>query len=136
MNLHKKYKLKSWEKVKLKNDNDIYSVLFVGLWDMNKLKEKYKNIKEYEPFEVPKVEGEMLKCHLEGLKLSKENENFLLQLLYRLIFWEKYERNILKVDTPIPPFLLVPMNVILYMIKHIYQPIKIIKYLIKEINSK
>jgi hypothetical protein len=135
LNLHKKYKLKSWEKVKLKNDNDVYSVLYVLLWNFNDLQKKYKNIKEYKPFEVPKVEGEMLKCHLEGLELSKENEDFLLRILYRLLFWEKYERDVLKVDTPIPPFLLVPMNVILYMIKNIYEPEKIIKYLIKEMDD-
>ena len=136
LNLHKKYKLKKWEKNLLENDNDLYAILFSGLWDFSDLKKYYKKVKidEYKhDFKIAKEDEELLSCCLKDIKLSKENYNLLIHLLYKLVFYEKWEKDILgnKFTKAIPPKLYVPMNVLLYMIQHINETEKILKYLIK-----
>lgn len=44
-NLHKKYKLKNWEKNLLEYDNDMLAIIFNGSWDFSELKKYYKGIK-------------------------------------------------------------------------------------------
>ena len=133
--LHKKYILKSTEKASLKNNNDIYSIIYLWLWDFADLKHYYKNqkIEEYKFIDIPKEDRPLLEIYLDGLNLTKYNKEFLLQILYKIIFYEKYEKIILgnKFEKSIPPRLYVPMNVILYMVKHIYEPENILRYLLK-----
>ena len=134
LNLHKNYKLLGWQKVKLTNDNDIFTIINLLLFDFADLKHYYKDvdIKEFNAIKIAKEDEKLLLGYLKNLDLSKENYNFLLQILFKLIFYEKYERIILgdKFTKAIPPRLYVPMNVILYMIVHIYEPLNILKYLI------
>jgi hypothetical protein len=70
---------------------------------------------------------------LKDIKLSKQYYNFLSQLLYKLLFYEKWQKIILKdkFEKAIPPRLYVPLNVIMYMIKNINNIENILKYLIK-----
>lgn len=135
LNLNKKYKMKGWEEIKLREDNDIYSIVFLWCHDFADLKHFYKGIeiKEYEIIDIPKEEEELLSCYLQHLNLTKENHKFLMNILFKIIFYEKYERMILgdKFTKAIPPKLYLPLNVIIYMVKHIYEPEKILKYIIK-----
>ena len=99
------------------------------------LKHFYKNqkIEEYKIIDIPKIQEELLEPLLENVKLTKENHKFLMNILYKLIFYENFQKSILgnKFVKAIPPRLYVPLDCILYIIKNIYHPDKIIKYLIK-----
>jgi len=127
--------VKQLEKIKLTNDNDIFTILKLALFDFADLKNYYKKekIEEYKPIDIPKEDEEILKPFLDKLKLTKENHNFLLRILYKIIFYEKYEKKILgdKFIKAIPPKLYIPLDCILFIIKNIYEPEKIVKYLIK-----
>jgi serine/threonine protein kinase len=41
--LHKKYKLKGWEKIKLENDNDLFTILNLLVFDHSNFEYEYKN---------------------------------------------------------------------------------------------
>ncbi len=136
LNLHKKYKLKYWEKKLLENNNDIYGIILRILWNFSDLTKFYKKVKidvYNNDFNISKEDEELLSFYLKDIKLSKGNYNLLIHLLYKLIFYEKWEKEILgdKFIKAIPPKIYVPMNVLLYMIQHINEPEKILKYLIK-----
>jgi hypothetical protein len=67
------------------------------------------------------------------MKLSNENYNLFIKLLYKLLFYNVWEKSILgnKFNEAIPPKIYVPFNVMYYMIQNMNNPEKIIKYLIK-----
>lgn len=139
LNLHKKYKLTPTENTELENNNDIFSILYLALFDFADLKFFYKKEKidfkfeEYKIIDISKEDENILAPFLEGVKLTKYNHKFLMNILYKVIFYEKFEKNILgnKFIKAIPPKLYIPLDCILYMIKNIYEPEKIIRYLIK-----
>jgi len=134
-NLHKKFKLKTSDKNKLANKNDVFTILNLALFDFADLKHFYKKeeIEEYKLIDISKEDEEILKPLLDKLELTKENQKFLMNILYKIIFYEKYEKMILgnKFTKSIPPKLYIPLDCILFIIKNIYDPEKIVKYLIK-----
>ena len=134
LNLHKKYKLKAWERYKLVNDNDVFTILNLTLFDFADLKHFYKKekIDEYHLVNIAKEDAEILGSFLDKIQLTRENRHFLMNTLYKIMFYEKYERQLLgsKFTKAIPPRLYVPLDRILYIVQNIYDPAKIIKYMI------
>ena len=135
LNLYYKYDMKNSEINDYNNNNDIYTIINLCLFDFNDLKQYYKNIKinEYDNnFNIEKDDEKLLAIYLNNIELTKKNYDFLLKILFKILFYEKYEKIILgnKFKIAIPPRLYVPMNVILYMIQNIYYPKKILNYLI------
>ena len=134
LNLHKKYKLKNWEKIKLANDNDIFTLLNLALFDFADFIHFYKNIKinVFQKFIISNDDEKLLSPLLPNDILTKENHHFLINILYKLLFYEKYQKNLLgnKFTKSIPPKFYIPLDCILFIIKHIYYPEKILKFLI------
>ena len=128
--------MKNYEINNYNNNNDIYTIIKLYLFDFNDLKQYYKNIeiKEYDNnFNIDKEDEKLLSIYLNNIELTNENYDFLLKILFKILFYEKYEKIILgnNFKIAIPPKLYVPMNVILYIIQNIYYPKKILNYLIK-----
>ncbi len=62
--------------------------------------------------------------------LTKEIKNDLINYLYKIIFYQKFQKEILgkKLKEPIPPIEFIPISNFIYMVCNIYQPKKIIEY--------
>jgi hypothetical protein len=114
--LHKKYKLKVWEEIRLKNDNDVFVIITCLFNDQ---------LKQFHEIVLTDVDIDILSGLLPK-RLTDENKNYFLRILYRLLFWNKWQSNLKEQKEPI---LLVPIDVILFMIKNIYNTNKIIEYL-------
>jgi len=97
--LHNKYILKEQEKNALKYDNDLSAILFILIFDtyFSILTNKFKNINIYADIKINKQDKQLLECFLEKITLNnkwcKNNKTFLLKILYKILFFEKYERN-------------------------------------------
>jgi len=99
-------------------------------WDWSK--EWYKPI-YYEPIKMTKLEKKELEKYLpEGKKLSNLNHDFLINKLYKLIEWKKWQQQILDDNTieGKEPSYLIPLNDMLFLVKHIYNPKQILDYFI------
>jgi len=132
--LHKKYELNKNEKMELANNSDLFPQLnmiinfetFVNAYKTQKIDLYEENNK----LKMSKDDINLLKCHIQHLKLSKNNESFLLLSLYKILCYEKYERQIVgnKFKKVYPPLLMMPLHVILFIISNIYDVEKILKY--------
>lgn len=60
--------------------------------------------------------------------------NVLIDLLFKVLYYEKWQRRTLKDDTivGVKPIYILPINTILYIVKNVYKPGKVLSYLIKE----
>lgn len=135
--LHDKFHMsKSWRE-KYKNDNDLFTVL--NLLSINlENNEKIKGTKlKWETWwntdlKISNKEKELLKKYLPNRKLNKDNTNFFYQTLSKLINYEKTQQEILKNKnfTGVQPNYLIQLNDILYLVKNIYQPKKVLLHLI------
>jgi hypothetical protein len=133
--LHKKYDLKKWEINKLENDNDIFTILNTLLISFTHFKHYYKKekIQEYVYAKINKTDYNFLKnTFSKKIKLSKENEKFLIDRLYKYLFYTKYEKQLLKskFTIPIPPDYFLPHSIILKIFYNIYDIKDILKYTI------
>jgi len=130
--LHNKYPMsKSWRE-KYENDNDLFTVinlLSINLENKNFIKINGKKV-TWEKWwntdiKITKKEKNKLKKYLPNHKLNKDNTNFFYKKLFKLLY---------NKDITLP--YLIPLNKILYVIKNIYQPKKVLLYLIKNKNYK
>ena len=80
----------------------------------------------------------MMKKYLPS-QLINSNSGFkeiFTNMLFKLINYEQWKRRVLNDDTIIgvKPDYLMPLDKILYVIKHIYEPKQVLSYLIKHRN--
>jgi hypothetical protein len=138
--LHKKYTLKNWEKVKLKNDNDMYgffNTLLINTAEFDRIyKKELKDRHEWKiKIIIDKDDQKVIDPFIKHLSLTKENYYFLSKQLYKILFTEKWEQQMLGSSAAhggFPPLkYLIPMSSILFMISNIYDIKKILIYLLK-----
>ena len=141
--LHDKYPLsKTWFE-KYKNDNDLFTVFNLlslncergNKYDIIKIdkhtwiwgKEWFKKIK------LTTSEKAEMAQYLPDRKLNKNNTQFLTDKLFKLIHYETWQRRVLNDEslTGVTPPYMIPLPAILYLVKHIYEPAKVLDYLIK-----
>ncbi len=132
--LHDKYPMsKSWRE-KYENDNDLLTVvnlLSINLENNDFVKVNGKKLRVEDWWwkfdgKLSKEEKENLKKYLPNRKLNKDNTNFLYKKLSKL-----FEYKDAKTAEGIAPKFLIPLDKILYVIKNIYEPKKVLLHLIK-----
>lgn len=142
--IHSKYTLSTSEKKNIKGDGDLIFILHRFCVDWTDFQKKYYNTTEiwqwqwwrdnFNEFTISDEDKETLKQLLpQDIKLTPEVENFLLKIVYMILFYEKWQMQILgtKFKKAIAPRMLIPMNVVLYLILHIYNPEKVLRYMIE-----
>lgn len=131
--LHKKYDLNQYEKELLDNKNDITSVLRFMLIDFDKFN-KLNNIEEYDHKELDINDNikNILKPYLPEYQIDDNTKNILMNVLYRLLFYEDYEKQLLgdKLKEIYPPLIRVPNKIILFMIANYKNVPKILEYVL------
>jgi len=138
--LHDKYPLsKTWLE-KYKNDNDLFTVfnLLSLTFDKDRIKiGSHEWIWGKEWFEnqikLTTAEKAEMTQYLPDRKLNKDNTQFLTDKLFKLIHYETWQRRVLKDEslTGVAPPYMIPLPAILYLVKNIYEPVKVLEYLIK-----
>lgn len=146
-----KYNLNKSEKHIFETYNDlmtIFAIYFIN-YSLTDFQHYYKNDNEWQSkltMElISKKDKKILKLLLpstlpNGKKMSKEIENYLLLKMYVLIYYEKWQIQVLgdKFKKIIPLNLIVPLNVILYFVKNIYNVPAVLKYFLenRDVNTK
>jgi len=141
--LHDKYTLSKGERINYDNAYDLLTV--VNMFSIEIKNEKIAG-KEWDwgnewskPIKISKKEKEELEKYLpEGKKLNKDNYDFIIDKLYKLIEWKKWQQHILGDNTiqGVEPSYLIPLNDMLFLIKNLYNPKKILEYLISRAQSR
>ena len=134
--IHKKYNLNENENEKFKS-NDIFPLIwtiisFKPYGDKYNISDK-KFSEVFESMSISKYDENIINCHISN-NVGKDtlDKEFLLKMLYSIIFYEKYERNFINdLETPIEPLLLIPVEVIFFITANIFDIKKILKYLIR-----
>ena len=145
--IHSKYTLSRIEKKTLKDDNDLIFILHRFCVDWTNFQKTYYNNTDiwnwqwwrdnFNEFSISDDDKKTLTQLLpQDIKLKTETENFILKILYMVIFYEKWQRQILsfkgiKFKKAIAPRMLIPMNVFLYLVLHLYKHEKVLKYMIE-----
>jgi len=140
--LHQKYILNNQEKNMLKYDNDLSAILIILIFDtyFSILTNKFKNINIYADIQINKQDKQLLEHFLEKItvnnKWCKNSKTFLLKILYKILFFEKFERELLgdKFIEAIPLLYCIPLNVVLFIISNIYNTKDVLKYVV--LNKK
>lgn len=131
--LHKKYDLDENEINEITYKNDIFGIIN-SLYSFEELKCKYNEFKNinYIFFNIDDEDKNVINKYLDNINLNDETRIFLNNTLYKLLFYEKIQKNILKnkfIKT-IKPYLLISLDKILFTISNIDKPQKILEYLI------
>ena len=139
--LNEKYILSRSEREYLKYASDIFMIVNTLSFRYGGFSYFYKKElqdKSLNDFSISKADFCTLRLILGDTKHSKENEVWLVRILYRIIYYDKYERAILgkKLKQVIPPQYLMPMNMSLFIIANIYDIDAILKYLTREVCAK
>lgn len=140
--LHDKFPMTKGYRVKYENDNDLLTVfnMFSIEWKTETIGNKeWKWEREWmKPIKISKKEKQALEQYLPestayGKPLNKDNYDFLIHKLFKLLEWQKWQQRVLNDDTikGIEPHYLIPLESILFMVKNIYNPKKVLEYLIK-----
>jgi len=138
--LHNKYNLKPWEKKCIEYDNDLFSIVNTLIFPtvMSNVMLKYENI--YDKVNIDDIDKEFLKDLLvnidfDGSKWVNSNVNFFSQILYKIIFIDKYQKEIFgnKYKQTMPLFDCIPLGVVLYIIYNINDIQKVLVYLLNNI---
>ena len=136
--IHDKYPLSKGESIVYENAYDLLTVfnMFSIEWKNEKIAAKEWKWEDewFKPIKISKKEKEALEKYLpEGKKLNKDNYDFIIHKLYKLIEWKKWQQTVIGDDTiyGIEPSYLIPLNDMLFLIKNLYNPKKILKHFIK-----
>lgn len=140
--LHDKYPMTAGYRHKYENDNDLLTVFnrFSLEWKTDKIKTKH-GIKEWKwehewmkPIKISRAQQRNLEHYLpEDRKLNKDNYDFLSHKIYKLVEWRSWQQKVLN-DTDcecIQPHYLIPLEHMLYLVKHLYRPADVLDYFIK-----
>ena len=129
MILHKKFQLSDIEKSKLSHMSDLFQVieyLSIRKTSITLDGTKWHWFKEWHAkFSVPASDKKELDAYLPTDKrLDSTSRSFLLEKLFKLLRYEKWQRSVLnKPDLiGIPPDYPIPLPTILFIIKNIYNP--------------
>ena len=142
-----KYDLNKHEKDIYENYKDlmtIFTIYFIN-YSLTDFKKYYMNDNEWQSKItmdlISKKDKEILKLLLPNEpdnKMSSKMKNFLILKLYILIYYEKWQIQVLgeEFKKVIPLNLIFPINVILYFLKNIYNVQTVLKYFLenREIN--
>lgn len=148
--LHTKYP--TWQKMN-ELSNDLFSVITTFCCPGNiynitkqtpniiKINGKIWNWREHwvnDDCTLTKTDIHNLSKYLPNQLINSDSgfKDMLLNTLYKLVNYEQWQRQILQDDSiiGIKPDYLIPLESILYIIKHIYKPTIILKYLLKNRN--
>ena len=148
---NKTYDLNKFEKHMFEKYTDlmtIFAIYFIN-YSLTDFQHYYKNDNEWQSKVtmdlISKKDKEILKLLLpsilpDGNKMSKEIENYMILKMYILIYYEKWQIQVLgdKFKKIIPLNLIVPLNVILYFVKNIYNVPAVLEYFLenRDINTK
>lgn len=142
--LHDKYPMTKGYRAKYENDNDLYAIFDLlsfnveidkkqqingKYWNWNK--NWFEDILKLTKDEIEEMK-QYLPTKLNGESLNKDKTKFLTYKLFKLINYEKWQRRSLKDNElkGVPPDYMIPLEAILYLVKNIYDPEKVLKYLI------
>jgi len=137
--LHDKYPLTPSWREKYENDNDLFPVFNLLSIELktDKLNGNYtwKWFNEWletsNKLHIPKKYIEKLEKYLpEGHSLNKDNYKWFMNKLFKMLEYEEWQRIITKNKTlqGIKPSYNIPETHLLYLVKHIYEPEKVLKY--------
>ena len=141
--LHDKYTLSKDERINYENAYDLLMVFY--MFSIEPKTEKIAGkvwdwCNEWsKPIKILKKEKKELEKYLpEGKKFNKDNYDFIIDKLYKLIEWKKWQHHILGDNTihGLEPSYLIPLNDMLFLIKNIYNPKKILEYFISFSKSR
>ncbi len=132
--LSSKYNLNKTEQKLFKYKNELLNIIghiFAYMYSIDELKNL--GLKYSTKPTVSKKDKELLEKLLNDKKtqkLNKEIKNDLINYLYKIIFYQKFQKEILgkKLKEPIPPIEFIPISNFIYMVCNIYQPKKILEY--------
>jgi hypothetical protein len=143
--LSKKFDLKSTEIKRMETDNDLSPPINNFLIKFDTLIKTYKELKSiniddilYNNYQIDKNDlNECIKFIPNYESLDKISKKFLSISIYKILFYDKFEKYLLgdKLTKPIAPDLLLPKNIIIYIIGHFLDVKKILEYLIKNRNN-
>ena len=141
--LHNKYQMTKNEHIDYENNNDLLTVF--NMFSIEWRKTENISNKEWDwehqwmkPIKISKTEKEVLEHYLptnnaNGNQLSKGVYDFLINKLFKLLEWQKWQQRVIGDDNIkcIEPHYLIPLENLLFLVKNIYNPKKVIEYLIK-----
>jgi serine/threonine protein kinase len=133
--IHKKYNLKGyWRKI-LGNKNDLYFMFdrynHNMIFNFKKFESEYK-VDTWNEIEINQTDQKLLEKYLPP-KLSRSNKHILSQYVYKIFYWDKFEKQLVenKSIKTIPPLLRLPLETIRFMIAHINDIDSILKYMLE-----
>ncbi len=137
--MHKKYISRNkFEKNAIETKNDIYFMFdrieYNLIYNFYDFEAKYNNqINTYNPIKINITHKKILKEYLPN-EVTKNNEKELMQHLYKIIYYEDFEKNILKknIKKIIKPKLYLPLDTITFIIKNINNLNLILEHLIQK----
>lgn len=137
--MHQKYELTPYQKQVLCDKNDIYFILdrynHNLIFNFKHFESKY-NVNTWNEITIDPIDVKLFNKYLPT-KISSSNKYTLLQYVYKLVYWEKFEQLLTKNNKIIliPPTLRIPLKTILYMIKHINDIKSILMHLLISYNN-
>jgi serine/threonine protein kinase len=133
--IHKKYNLKGyWRKI-LGNKNDLYFMFdrynHNMIFNFKKFELEYK-VDTWNEIEINQTDQKILEKYLPP-KLSRSNKHILSQYVYKIFYWDKFEKQLVenKSIKTIPPLLRLPLETIRFMIAHINDIDSILEYMLE-----
>ena len=130
--LHRKYTMTKGQKKIYNETTDLHSILLTLLFEIYYMKiiKKFKNVNFYKDAKIDKED----KIILEKYVSEKGNNSRLLDFLYKIIFVDKYLKEVsgekykFQDNNLIKP---IPDNVLQYYIHNILSPLKVLKYMLQ-----
>ena len=130
MVIHSKYELEEYEKIQLKNENDLYINLYKIILKimLKNLIEKNPDININQLVPISKKNNKIIKIILK--KYIQHNEYaYFEELLYKILFFDKFQEQI-KISEKLELFDFLSINDVKYIFKNNNNLEKILKYLI------
>jgi len=136
MVLHKKYILEKWEESALKYDNDLYTNFYKIIFKimLKNLINKYPEIDINKKVLISDKDAKTLNPILENIKIDnskwiKDNYNYFQELLYKILFFEKFQEQ-LGINDKVELYEFIPLESVIFIVKHFYDLKKILEHLI------
>jgi hypothetical protein len=133
--LHNKYSLLDYETDEINYKNDLFGIIN-SLYNFEELKHRHKEFVNinYSFYKIDDTDKIIIQKYTENIKMNDETTIFIYNTLYKLLFYKKIQEIVLKkkILNPIKPFLLIPLEKILFMISNIDKPLDILKYMVEK----